>query len=145
MSPTLSCTGSRHVKLAALPCAVPQSRRVLRHVLREWQLEKMLDPALLVTSELVANAVQASGNNACTDGQNRQVIALTVQLTDNSLLLEVWDASPALPVLKETDITGVRGRGLMLVDFLADAWGHRPAEGGKVIWCEVAIPARCPP
>ena len=124
-----------------MPSAVPQSRRVLRRVLREWRLERMLDPALLVVSELVTNGVQASGNGACTDDQNRQMITLNLRLTASSLLIEVWDASPALPVLKEADINAARGRGLKLVDLLADAWGHRPADGGKVIWCEVAIPA----
>jgi hypothetical protein len=142
LNPTLSSgIRSRHVRMPVLPSAVPQSRRVLRYMLREWQLERMLDPALLVVSELVTNGVQASGNGACTDDQNRQIITLNLRLTASSLLIEVWDASPALPVLQEADITSARGRGLMLVDFLAHAWGYRPAGGGKVTWCEVAIPA----
>lgn len=58
-------------------------------------------------------------------------------MSDPALLLEVWDCSHLPPVLQEADITGERGRGLMLVDFLADAWGHRPEKGGKVVWCEL--------
>lgn len=141
VSPTPSRgTSSRQVRLAALPSAVPWARRILRHVLRERQLERMSDPALLLVSELVTNAVQASGNVGCPDHRDVPMIAVALELTDTSLLIKVWDASSALPVLREADVDGDCGRGLLLVDFLADGWGHRAAGEGKVIWCEVAIP-----
>lgn len=127
----------QRVRLAAAPSVVPWTRRLLRDVLAEWQLESKLDPALLLVSELVTNAVQASGDCPCNGSQNQPAIVLTVAFTETSLLLEVWDSSPLPPVLQEADVTGDRGRGLMLVDFLADAWGHRPEGGGKVVWCEL--------
>jgi anti-sigma regulatory factor (Ser/Thr protein kinase) len=131
----------RHVRLAALPSAVPWARRILRHMLREWQLESMSDPALLLVSELVTNAVKASASQL---GKNQSLpmIGLTLQLTEAGFLAEVWDASPALPVLQESDLTGERGHGLVLVDFLADSWGHHAADGGKVVWFTVAVPDR---
>lgn len=131
----------RKVRLAALPSAVPWARLILRHMLREWQLEWLSDPALLLTSELVTNAVQASARRPWHDPGTLPVIALSLRVTDTSLLTEVWDASPGLPVLRAADLTGERGRGLLLVDFLADAWGHHTADDGKVVWCEVALPA----
>lgn len=137
---TRSHGSSRHVRLAALPSAVPWARRILRHMLGEWQLEGVSDPALLLVSELVTNAVQASESRAGHDQDSRPMIGLTLQLTDTVLQLEVWDTSAALPVLQEADLTGERGRGLVLVDFLADSWGHCTASGGKVVWCTVAIP-----
>jgi anti-sigma regulatory factor (Ser/Thr protein kinase) len=130
---------TRYVRLAALPSAVPWARRVLRHMLREWQVESMADPAALLTSELVTNAVEAS---ACT-GRDRgklPMIGFAIRLTPASLVLEVWDASPLRPVPRDADVAGERGRGLLLVDALADSWGHRAAEGGKIVWCELAIP-----
>jgi len=142
MNSTLSSgPTSRHVRLAALPSAVPWARRVLRHMLREWQLESMSDAALLLVSELVTNAVQASQASACLDHPTHQMVSLTLELSDTSLLMKVWDANPGLPVLCETDVTGERGRGLLLVDFLADAWGHHDVGQGKVVWCEVGIQA----
>ncbi len=138
--PTRSHGSSRRVRLAALPSAVPWARRILRHMLREWQLEGMSDPVLLLVSELVTNAVQASVSQAGRDEDSWPMIGLTLQLTDTVLQLEVWDTSSALPALQEADLTGERGRGLVLVDFLADSWGHRTAGGGKVVWCTVAIP-----
>jgi len=110
-------------------------------MLREWQLEEMSDPALLLVSELVTNAVQASARQAVRDGGSWPVIGLTLQLTDTAVAVEVWDTSPALPVLQEADPAGEGGRGLVIVDFLADSWGHRAACGGKVVWCTIAIPA----
>lgn len=142
LSPTLnSDSQSRLLRLAALPSAVPWARRVLRHMLREWQLENISDTALLLLSELVTNAVQASGDGADRHHGDQQMIAFTLQLTDTSLLMKVWDTNPALPVLQESDITGDHGRGLLLVDFMADQWGHHAENGGKVVWCEVAVPA----
>jgi anti-sigma regulatory factor (Ser/Thr protein kinase) len=137
----MSESTSRHVRLAALPSAVPWARRVLRHMLREWQLETVSDPALLLVSELVTNAVQAAEKVAVLDPASQPMVSLTVELSDTSLLIKVWDGSPGLPILREADVTGDRGRGLLLVDFLADAWGHHDADQGKVVWCEVGIQA----
>ena len=135
-------TRLRQLRLAALPSAVPWGRRVLRQTLREWQLESMSDTALLLVSELVTNAVKASGNSARGDHppMEWQIIALTVRLTDTSLALEVWDANPAPPVPQGPDLTSDGGRGLVIVEALGDKWGHHAADGGKVVWCEIAFP-----
>jgi len=130
---------SRQLKLAARPSAAQWARRVLRQMLRERQLDKISDTALLLVSELVTNAVKASGNGAWRDHPNQPVIALTLRLTDTSLLIEVWDADPAPPVLQEADLICECGRGLLLVDILGDGWGHRAADRGKVVWCELAF------
>jgi anti-sigma regulatory factor (Ser/Thr protein kinase) len=134
-------SASRQVRLTALPSAVPWARRVLRHMLREWQLESMSDPALLLVSELVTNAVQASEMVACPEDASHPMVSLSLELNDTSLLIKVWDANPGLPLLQEADVCGDRGRGLLLVDFLADGWGHHDADQGKVVWCEVGIQA----
>jgi anti-sigma regulatory factor (Ser/Thr protein kinase) len=138
--PTLSHGSPRHVRMAALPSAVPWARRILRHMLREWRLEGMSDPAQLLVSELVTNAVVASVSRADQDQDSWPMIGLTLQVTDTVLHMEVSDSSSALPALQEADLTGERGRGLVLVDFLADSWGHRATGGGKVVWCTVVIP-----
>jgi anti-sigma regulatory factor (Ser/Thr protein kinase) len=132
---------SRQLKLAAQPSAAQWARRVLRQALRGRQLDKISDTALLLVSELVTNAVKASGNGAWRDHPDQPVIALTLRLTNTSLLIEVWDADPGSPVLQEADLTGEGGRGLLLVDILGDGWGHRAADGGKVVWCELALTA----
>jgi anti-sigma regulatory factor (Ser/Thr protein kinase) len=132
----------RHVRLTALPSAAPWARRVLRHTLREWHLQDLEDSALLLVSELVTDAVKASARLARRDPDTLPMISLTVHITADGLLMEVWDGSSGLPALQEADLTGERGRGLLLVDFLADEWGHYPVDGGKVVWCKVRL--RCP-
>jgi anti-sigma regulatory factor (Ser/Thr protein kinase) len=131
---------TRSVRLAALPSAVPWARRILRHMLHEWQMESMADPAALLVSELVTNAVEASAGDAGRDHGQLPMIGLAIRLTAASLVLEVWDASPLRPMPQKPDTASDRGRGLLLIDALADSWGHRAAGGGKIVWCELAIP-----
>jgi anti-sigma regulatory factor (Ser/Thr protein kinase) len=132
---------ARYVRLAALPSAVPWARRVLRHMLHEWQMESMADPAALLMSELVTNAVEASAGDTGRDHGQLPTIGLAIRLTAASLVLEVWDTSPLRPVPQKADTAADRGRGLLLIDALADSWGHRPADGGKIVWCELAVPS----
>jgi hypothetical protein len=109
-------------------------------MLHEWQVESMADPAALLVSELVTNAAEASAGRTGRDQGMLPMIGLAIRLTPTSLVLEVWDSSPLRPGPQETDIARDRGRGLLLIDAMADSWGHRAADGGKVVWCEVALP-----
>jgi hypothetical protein len=110
-------------------------------MLRERQLERICDTALLLVSELVTNAVKASGPGTGPDRMNQPMIGLTLRLEETSLLIEVWDADPAPPALQKEDLTCDYGRGLLLVDILGDTWGHQAADHGKVVWCELTFPA----
>jgi anti-sigma regulatory factor (Ser/Thr protein kinase) len=132
---------TRYVRLAGLSSAVPWTRRVLRHMLHEWQLESMADSVALLASELVTNAVEVSAGRTGRDHGKLPMIGLAIRLTAAGLVLEVWDASPLRPVPQEADTAADGGRGLSLIDALADSWGHRAADGGKIVWCEVAIPS----
>jgi two-component sensor histidine kinase len=104
-------------------------------------VESIADPAALLVSELVTNAVEASASSTVRDHGKLPIIGFAIRMTAASLVLEVWDASPLRPVPRQADVAADRGRGLVLVDALADAWGHRAADGGKIVWCEVAIPS----
>ena len=130
---------TRSVRLTALPSAVPWARRVVRHTLHEWRLESIEDPAALLVSELVTNAIEASAGCTGRDNGTLAMIGLTIRLTAAGVVLEVWDACPLRPVTQNFDIAADRGRGLMLIDALAESWGHRAADGGKIVWCEVAV------
>ena len=44
------------------------------------------------------------------------------------------DGSIAPPTLRQTDVTASRGRGVALVDELADSWGVRRGAKGKTVW-----------
>ena len=130
---------TRYERLAALPSAVPWARRVVRHALREWPVQIVEDPAPVLVSELVTNAVEASAGRTGRDHGNMPMIGLAFRLTAASLVLEVWDAGPLRPVLREADTAADHGRGQVLVDALADFWGHRAAHGGEAVWCELGL------
>lgn len=90
--------------------------------------EELVDRAVLVASELVTNAV------VHTHGPLR----LRLELVAGRLHLAVADQSPRLLGLAADpgDPEAEGGRGLLVVDQLASAWGvQHPPEGGKVIWC----------
>jgi hypothetical protein len=63
-------------------------------------------------------------------------------LTDGvRVLLEVWDQAPEIPVIRGAAGCDESGRGLVLIDAIADKWGWSPATGrpGKVVWAEMSL------
>jgi anti-sigma regulatory factor (Ser/Thr protein kinase) len=114
---------------------VAETRRLLRDHLRLWGAPALADTAELLTSELVTNALQHTTGGA----------VLTATLTPGPpggrLRVEVQDSlsrrpQPRPPV---TDDYGTSGRGLLLVQALADAWGVNAGASGKVVWFELAL------
>lgn len=114
--------------LAAQPASVAAARRFLRARLAAAPATIAEDAALVVT-ELVSNAVlHASGP-----------ITLSVLADESMVRLEVGDASPVPPVLREYGTVASTGRGLTLVARLAARWGVQVAHAGKRVWVELAL------
>ncbi|MGW1254678.1 SpoIIE family protein phosphatase [Streptomyces sp. NPDC002513] len=114
-----------------VPEAVRHARRFTRRALRTWGVaQEDLDTVLLVTSELVTNAL------VHTDGPVR----LDLTLLNRRLRVAVADASPRTPV-KPTSIgwEATGGRGILLVEALAGAWGTLPVSGGKQVWADLFL------
>ena len=84
----------------------------------------------LLTSELVTNAVL----HAATP------VTVTLLRETGAIRVEVADESPQLPTLKSYGEDAVTGRGLHLVSALADSWGSRRRDEGKVVWFELGEP-----
>jgi hypothetical protein len=115
------------------------SAREVRGLVRELLSGRdgiLVDDAVLVVDELASNAhVHARGPRSC---------RLILIDQDRCVRIEVDDASPAQPRLRNPDRTG--GRGLVLVDRLASSWGVRNHGDGdpnravrKTVWAEVAL------
>ncbi|MFF4576104.1 ATP-binding protein [Streptomyces sp. NPDC001410] len=112
--------------------AVPEARRELRELLRQWGRPDRSEIAELLTSELVTNALVHTDDDA----------VLTAVVSPRGLRVEVRDFVARRPLLRAPD-TGddTHGRGLVLVQSLADAWGVRPHGVGKSVWFELGAEA----
>jgi serine phosphatase RsbU (regulator of sigma subunit)/anti-sigma regulatory factor (Ser/Thr protein kinase) len=108
-----------------------RARTVIRRPLRRWGLTDLLPTAELLVSELVTNAVRYAQGK----------IELRLVKENDALFCEVLDDSAALPRLRHPDDSDERGRGLQVVSQLAQRWGARRAASGKVVWCELPLPA----
>jgi anti-sigma regulatory factor (Ser/Thr protein kinase) len=90
------------------------------------------DAAQLVASELVTNAVVHAGT----------LIDLTLRLVPPLLHIAVRDTGTGKVRIREmVDESAESGRGLLLVDALATAWGSLVPKNGKVVWATVRVGA----
>ncbi|MFF4558036.1 ATP-binding protein [Streptomyces sp. NPDC001422] len=108
--------------------AVPEVRRALRELLCHWGMPGRSETAELLTSELVTNALVHTDHDA----------VLTATVGPRRLRVEVRDFVGRRPRLRVPDADdGTHGRGLVLVQSLADAWGVRAHGVGKAVWFEL--------
>lgn len=132
-----------HLTLAAVVSAVSCSRMFAKVTLTKWGAVRILDDALLVVSELVTNAVKATGvtnpEPKWSELNELNVITVRIMGFEESIVFEVWDASPEAPTVKEAAPDDEGGRGLDLVENLAKRWGSTPSRGGKVVWAELPV------
>ena len=121
--------------LGPVPTAAAAGRGFVREVCGRWGLRGLAEPAALVASELVTNAVVHAGTE----------LELLVELRGPRLEVAVHDQDPALPTVPATkDGTG-RGFGLLVVDRVATSWGvRRDQAGGKTVWCTLDVPPEPP-
>lgn len=116
--------------------SVSHARRQLREQLIAWELAPLVEPAVLATSELVANAVL----HGCSGAQD--TVAMTAWRTTNELVISVADPSnlDLQPRVSEADDES--GRGLMLVGAVADRWWLTTAQdgAGKTFWLAMSLP-----
>jgi anti-anti-sigma regulatory factor/anti-sigma regulatory factor (Ser/Thr protein kinase) len=88
------------------------------------------DAAQLVASELVTNAVVHAGTP----------IELTLRLVPPLLHIAVRDGGDGYVKIPDiVDESSISGRGLLLVDAMATAWGSVIPERGKVVWATVRV------
>lgn len=110
--------------------AVPDARRHVVALVRESALP-VLDDTLhtieLLAGEVIANAVLYS----------KAPCDVAVVRVGARIRVEVTDTDASLPSAVEAGLDDEGGRGLLLVDTMADAWGTRLVSRGKTTWFEV--------
>ena len=107
------------------------ARRVVAEAVGDALPAAGLEDALIATSEVVTNAVE----HGCPP------IELRVDRADDHVRVEVRDTSPLPPRRREDapDASDVRGRGLVIVERLADRWGIDERIDGKAVWFELDL------
>jgi anti-sigma regulatory factor (Ser/Thr protein kinase) len=118
------------VRLAAGPAAAAEARGQVRAAIRAWDLPVDPDIAVLLTSELVTNAV---GHEA------GETIVLAIARSFGQLRVDVHDTSRTLPVLVDAPVDAEAGRGLMLVITLSASWGVYRTPAGKAVYFTLAF------
>ncbi|WP_079074630.1 SpoIIE family protein phosphatase [Streptomyces atriruber] len=116
------------------PEALAEARHLIRAAVRAWGAGERADEIELVADEMITNALMHTDGSA--------IVTLRVLTgTERRLRVDVEDSSSALPRRRDAGDSGVSGRGLLLVDRLADVWGVDARGGGKSVWCEFVVPA----
>ncbi|MGC2998135.1 ATP-binding protein [Streptomyces sp. G35A] len=123
------------VPLPSRPESAATARRLTQVVvLRHWGLGgRTTEDAVLLVSELVGNAVRHTG---------ARVFGLRLRRRRGWIRVEVRDPSRGLPCLMPVQDMDVSGRGLFLVDKLADRWGVDLLPRGKTTWFEMRVADR---
>jgi len=124
------------ILLAPEPAAAAAARRFIRHSLRSWKVSAphhAVDDAVLLASELVANAVQHAGTG----------VEVGCRLVAGVLEVTVTDQHPARslpdPAGFKEDFYSERGRGLTLPAALASSWGVTYTGAAKTVWFRLRL------
>ena len=104
----------RRVPLTAGPAAAAEARSQVRAAIRTWDVPVDPSVAVLLTSELVTNAIRHEAG---------ETVTLAITCSCDQLRVDVHDTSCSLPVPVDAPADAETGRGLMLVDSLSAEWG----------------------
>ncbi|MFC3578494.1 ATP-binding protein [Streptomyces yaanensis] len=121
------------VQLSSTPRGARLARLLATEQLRTWGLPT--DPAAHIVAELAANAA-THGRVAGRD------FRLLLYVVGDTLRIEVADTrGECRPQTRHPTDDAESGRGLLLVDALADRWGTTPGpRPRKTVWAELSLP-----
>lgn len=100
------------------------ARRFVEHVLAEIVRPAAIDIVVLLTSELVTNAIEHAGTP----------VEVLVRDFHGRVQVEVFDAGQQVPVVVDGGFASQSGRGLRIVAALSEAWGFDRRRDGKTVW-----------
>jgi anti-sigma regulatory factor (Ser/Thr protein kinase) len=118
------------VDLTPVPASVPVARHLVLDLLGAWKAPHDAGDAALLVTELVANVVDHVAGEAS--------FTLELTLSEQWLRISVADGSALRPVVREFEADAPRGRGMRLVEGIADRWGVEDHADGKRVWFELA-------
>ncbi len=120
----------RRISLAAGPAAAADARGHVRAAIRAWDVPVDVDTAVLLTSELVTNALMH---------ETGRTITLTITCVCGQLRVDVQDSSRSAPIPVNAPVDAEAGRGLLLVSRLSTDWGFHRNSAGKAVYFTLAF------
>jgi anti-sigma regulatory factor (Ser/Thr protein kinase) len=121
---------SRRFSLAAAPAAAAEARSQVRAAICAWDVPVDPEVAVLLTSELVTNAITHEAG---------ETVLLTIACLSGQLRVAVHDTSCSVPVPVHAAADAEAGRGLMLVASLSTDWGFHRGPAGKAVYFTLAF------
>ncbi len=124
-------------RLACIPLSVSASRTFVTNQLTAWgvaphdKAHGRVADITLVTSELAANATKFGS----------QDMEISLVAHGDHVQVAVTDNNPQAARLQQPGPATPGGRGLLLVDALAERWGQNHHKYGKTVWAHLALPA----
>ena len=116
--------------LPALEESADAARNLVRIALATWHLDELTDSGILLVTELVANAVKHTNT--------RSIRVIVSRPSERFVRIGVTDKARVMPEMtKPGDDLLTSGRGLLLIDALADRWGTDMYRWGKQVWAEL--------
>ncbi|GAA4796313.1 SpoIIE family protein phosphatase [Streptomyces ziwulingensis] len=115
----------------AEPERIASARQHLRDLLHDWPSEDQTDSAVLLLSETLTNVL------VHTDADALVLAEVTGAPGERRIRVEVTDNGDDLPHKRRPGEMASSGRGLMLIELLADEWGVAPRGEGKSIWFDL--------
>ena len=134
--------------LGALTTVPSLARGFVGATLNGWGLDALTDITELLVSELSTNVVRASTNPDGTlrydDDGKLPLLWIRLLFDHERLMLEVWDTLPAAlgaPVARHPEPDEESGRGLEIIETLAEDWGWETVAGwaGKKVWAILKV------
>jgi len=125
-------------RFPAEPIKVSEARRLAFDTFVQCGMDAdQAELACLLVSEVVTNVVlHTSSARGTLLGQDFE---LRIRKGHTSVWVEVFDHDLRLPRIRMASENDEGGRGLYLVDQLAERWGSRPTDWGKAVWFEMPI------
>ena len=119
--------------------SVKAARDFTTETLREWQLDGLIEDAVIIASELVTNAIRHGTALACSEDPPE--VELAWQRFSSRVTCVVTDGSSRPPVLSAADMSAESGRGLQVVHAIAAAWGWMMIGAReKAVWATLLLP-----
>jgi anti-sigma regulatory factor (Ser/Thr protein kinase) len=135
-SRTTSAAVDLQLALPAEAASVPEARRALARLLKESALPDELSADIsLLAGELVTNAIKHGSREG-------DEIRLRVERRAGCVRIAVDDAArgSSVPQVLSQDVQRAGGRGLGMIDRIADRWGEQIVGGRNEVWFEIELP-----